>query len=111
MFTSAPRCSPRWTIVGLGRVLLELDVDVDDLGRPSPPVSWTSNALSRPMMMPGSPTYSTSTMAESCRIGRSATSLPSCALTAVTSMVTPAFSRAVRPAPISKPSSPPPNSA
>ncbi len=41
----------------------------------------------------------------------SATSLPSWAFTAVTSMVTPAFRRAVRPAPISKPRRPPPNSA
>jgi len=44
-------------------------------------------------------------------MGRSATSLPSWTLTWVTSIVTPAFSRAVSPAPISKPSSPPPNSA
>ena len=29
------------------------------------------------MMMPGSPTYPTSAILESCRIGRSATSLPS----------------------------------
>ena len=36
---------------------------------------------------------------------------PSWTLTAVTSMVTPALRRAVRPAPISKPSRPPPNSA
>jgi hypothetical protein len=37
--------------------------------------------------------------------------LPSSTLTAVTSIVTPAPRRAARPAPISKPSSPPPNSA
>ena len=49
----------------------------------------------------------TSTTWESCRIGRSATSLPSSTRTAVTSMVTPASRRAVRPAPISKPSRPP----
>ena len=50
-------------------------------------------------------------MAESWRTGRSATSLPSATLTLVTSIVTPALRRAVRPAPISKPSSPPPNRA
>ena len=48
---------------------------------------------------------------ESPRIGRSASSLPSTTLTWVTSMVTPAFRRAARPAPTSKPSRPPPNSA
>ena len=53
----------------------------------------------------------TSEIAESPRIGRSATSLPSSTLTAVTSIVTPASRRAARPAPISKPSRPPPNSA
>jgi hypothetical protein len=38
-------------------------------------------------------------------------SLPSSTRTAVTSMVTPARRRAARPAPTSKPSRPPPNSA
>ena len=63
------------------------------------------------MMIPGSEAYPTSTIAESWSTGRSATSLPSATLTAVTSIVTPAFRRAVSPAPISKPSRPPPNSA
>ena len=38
--------------LGLGRELGEFDVDVDDLA--VPPLSFTSKALRRPMMMPGS---------------------------------------------------------
>ena len=63
-------------------------------------------------MMPLSERKLISEIDESPRIGRSATSLPSStALTAVTSIVTPAPRRAARPAPISKPSRPPPKSA
>ena len=63
------------------------------------------------MMMPTSERYLISEIAESPRIGRSAISSPPSARTAVTSITTPAPSRAARPAPISKPSRPPPNSA
>jgi hypothetical protein len=54
MLTSAPRCSPRWTSFAL-----------DDHSESStstsaisavPPDSLASNALRRPMMMPGSDT-------------------------------------------------------
>jgi hypothetical protein len=63
------------------------------------------------MITAGESSYPTSATWESWRIGRSETSFPSLTLTSVTSIVTPALSRAVSPAPISKPSSPPPNSA
>ena len=110
MFTSSPRASPRVTIVAF--------VDHSDSSASTsatsaepPSRSVASKAFSRPMMIPGSPTYPTSTIEESCSTGRSATSSPSATFTSVTSIVTPAPSRAVRPAPISNPSRPPPNSA
>jgi hypothetical protein len=62
------------------------------------------------MMMP-LPLYCEREIAESPRIGRSPTSLPPSTATFVTSIVTPALIRAARPAPISKPSRPPPNRA
>src|ERR1019366_5719912 len=90
MSTSAPSCSS---------------------GAAPAPVSLISNAFRRPMMIPTCERYLISEIAESPRIGRSAISSPPSARTAVTSMATPAPRRAARPAPISKPSRPPPNRA
>ncbi len=110
MSTSAPRCSPRSTIfacVDHG----EYSTSTSTTSAEPPFDDTISNALIRPMMIPRSPLYLDTEICESWRIGRSATSLPSSARTEMTSIVTPACLRAARPAPISNPSSPPPNSA
>ena len=77
----------------------------------APSLERVSNALRRPMMIPRSERNFFSEIAESPRIGRSTISSPPSARTLVTSIATPAVMRAARPAPISKPSRPPPNSA
>src|SRR6185437_12581094 len=110
MSTSAPRCSPRVTIVAWVACSLSSKL-TDSTGAAPAPLSLISKALRRPITIPTPERYLISEMAESPRIGRSAISSPPSARTAVTSIATPAPRRAARPAPISKPSRPPPNRA
>ena len=109
MLTSAPRCSPRSTIVAFSECGANSTSTSSTVAAPEPD-SEASNALRRPMMTPTFDWKRTLATFESLRIGRLPTSLPSSTATSVTSMTTPASRRAASPAPISKPSRPPPNS-
>src|SRR3954447_18065090 len=75
MFTSAPRCSPRWMTLAFVENSESWTSTSSTSASPDPDSS-ISNALRRPMITPTPPSYATSTTAESWRIGRLATSLP-----------------------------------